>query len=127
MLNSIENKKILIVIGGGIAAYKVLDVIRELRKNNCEVKTILTNSGKEFVTPLSISALSKNKVFENLFDPNIVLGWQQWTTGGGDIPEASNFITVFYYGILRILRNFHSGHSGGIFFDKHKGNNHNWE
>jgi len=60
MLNSIENKKILIVIGGGIAAYKVLDVIRELRKNNCEVKTILTNSGKEFVTPLSISALSKN-------------------------------------------------------------------
>jgi phosphopantothenoylcysteine decarboxylase/phosphopantothenate--cysteine ligase len=70
MLNSIENKKILIVIGGGIAAYKVLDVIRELRKNNCEVKTILTNSGKEFVTPLSISALSKNKVFENLFDPN---------------------------------------------------------
>ena len=61
MLNSIENKKILIVIGGGIAAYKVLDVIRELRKNNCEVKTILTNSGKEFVTPLSISALSKNK------------------------------------------------------------------
>ena len=73
MLNSIENKKILIVIGGGIAAYKVLDVIRELRKNNCEVKTILTNSGKEFVTPLSISALSKNKVFENLFDPNKLL------------------------------------------------------
>ncbi|NCU69499.1 MAG: bifunctional phosphopantothenoylcysteine decarboxylase/phosphopantothenate--cysteine ligase CoaBC, partial [Candidatus Fonsibacter ubiquis] len=70
MLNSIADKKILIIIGGGIAAYKVLDVIRELRKNNCEVKTIITNSGKEFVTPLSISALSKNKVFENLFDPN---------------------------------------------------------
>ncbi|MFM7498587.1 MAG: flavoprotein, partial [Candidatus Fonsibacter sp.] len=70
MLNSIAHKKILIIIGGGIAAYKVLDVIRELRKNNCEVKTIITNSGKEFVTPLSISALSKNKVFENLFDPN---------------------------------------------------------
>ena len=70
MLNSIADKKILIIIGGGIAAYKVLDVIRELRKNNCEVKTIITNSGKEFVTPLSISALSKNKVFENLFDPS---------------------------------------------------------
>ncbi|NCU52496.1 MAG: bifunctional phosphopantothenoylcysteine decarboxylase/phosphopantothenate--cysteine ligase CoaBC, partial [Candidatus Fonsibacter ubiquis] len=47
MLNSIADKKILIIIGGGIAAYKVLDVIRELRKNNCEVKTIITNSGKE--------------------------------------------------------------------------------
>ena len=62
MLNSIANKKILIIIGGGIAAYKVLDVVRELRKNDCEVKTILTNSGKEFVTPLSISALSKNNI-----------------------------------------------------------------
>ena len=70
MLNSIANKKILIIIVGGIAAYKVLDVIRGLRKNNCEVKTIITNSGKEFVTPLSISTLSKSKVFENLFDPN---------------------------------------------------------
>jgi len=62
-------KKILLIIGGGISAYKVLEVIRELRKNGSEIKTILTKSGREFVTPLSISALSQNKVFENLFDP----------------------------------------------------------
>ena len=46
----LENKKILIIITGGIAAYKTLDLIRKLSKLNCEIKTILTKSGKEFVT-----------------------------------------------------------------------------
>ena len=45
----LENKKILIIITGGIAAYKTLDLIRKLSKLNCEIKTILTKSGKEFV------------------------------------------------------------------------------
>jgi phosphopantothenoylcysteine decarboxylase / phosphopantothenate---cysteine ligase len=45
-------------------------LLESLEKITVKLKTILTNSGKEFVTPLSISALSKNKVFENLFDPN---------------------------------------------------------
>ena len=65
---SIKNKKILIIIGGGIAAYKSLDLIRLLKKNNVEVRTILTKSGKEFVTPLSLSTLTKTKTFENIFD-----------------------------------------------------------
>ena len=64
----IKNKKILIIIGGGIAAYKSLDLIRLLRKSNNEVKTILTKSGKEFVTPLSISTLTNNETFEDIFD-----------------------------------------------------------
>merc|ERR1711991_644029 len=50
------------------AAYKSLDLIRLLRKNDVEVKTILTKSGKEFVTPLSLSTLTKSKTFENMFD-----------------------------------------------------------
>jgi phosphopantothenoylcysteine decarboxylase/phosphopantothenate--cysteine ligase len=61
---SVHNKKILLVICGGISAYKALDLIRLLVKNNAEVKTILTKSGKQFVTPLSITSLSNNKVFE---------------------------------------------------------------
>ena len=65
---TLKNKKILIIIGGGISAYKSLDLIRLLKKNDVEVKTILTKSGKEFVTPLSISTLTKSKTFENLFD-----------------------------------------------------------
>ena len=51
----LKNKKILIIVGGGIAAYKSLDLIRLLKKNGVEIKTILTKSGREFVTPLSLS------------------------------------------------------------------------
>ena len=65
---TLKNKKILIIVGGGIAAYKSLDLIRLLKKNAVEVKTILTKSGKEFVTPLSLSTLTKSKTFENIFD-----------------------------------------------------------
>ena len=61
---SLKNKKILIIVGGGIAAYKSLDLIRLLKKNNNEVKSILTKSGREFVTPLSITTLTKSKTFE---------------------------------------------------------------
>jgi phosphopantothenoylcysteine decarboxylase/phosphopantothenate--cysteine ligase len=67
---SLQNKKILLVIGGGISAYKALDLIRLLIKNNVDVRTILTKSGKQFVTPLSITSLSNNKVFEEIFDVN---------------------------------------------------------
>jgi phosphopantothenoylcysteine decarboxylase/phosphopantothenate--cysteine ligase len=65
---TLKNKKILLIIGGGIAAYKSLDLIRLLRKENVEVRTILTKSGKEFVTSLSLTPLTKNKVYEDLFD-----------------------------------------------------------
>ena len=65
---SLQNKKILLIIGGGISAYKALDLIRLLRKDDVEVKTVLTRSGKEFVTPLSIASLTNNKVYEDIFD-----------------------------------------------------------
>ncbi|MDC0059746.1 bifunctional phosphopantothenoylcysteine decarboxylase/phosphopantothenate--cysteine ligase CoaBC [Pelagibacteraceae bacterium] len=61
-------KKIILVIGGGIAAYKSLDLIRLLKKQDCEIKVVITESGKKFVTPLSISSLSKNKVYYDIFD-----------------------------------------------------------
>ena len=65
---NVKNKKVLLIIGGGISAYKTLDLIRLLKKNNFEIKTILTKSGKKFVTPLSIVSLSGGKVYESLFD-----------------------------------------------------------
>jgi phosphopantothenoylcysteine decarboxylase/phosphopantothenate--cysteine ligase len=67
----LKNKKILMVIGGGIAAYKSLDLIRLLKKNSVEIKTILTKSGREFVTPLSITTLTKSKTYENIFDKEL--------------------------------------------------------
>tara|TARA_B110000305_G_scaffold192185_1_gene215206 strand:- start:200 stop:1429 length:1230 start_codon:yes stop_codon:yes gene_type:complete len=67
---TLKNKKILIIIGGGIAAYKSLDLIRLLRKKDVEIKTILTKSGKEFVTALSLTTLTKSKTYEDIFDKN---------------------------------------------------------
>lgn len=64
----LKNKKIILIIGGGIAAYKSLDLIRLLKKQECEVKVVLTESGKKFVTPLSIVSLSQNKVYQDIFD-----------------------------------------------------------
>ena len=61
-------KKILLIIGGGIAAYKSLDLIRRLRERGAEVTPVLTRAAEEFVTPLSVSALSGTKVFRDLFD-----------------------------------------------------------
>ena len=66
-MNNIENKKILLVICGGISAYKSLEIIRLLKKDGANVKTILTKSAKEFVTPLSIASLSREKVYDDLF------------------------------------------------------------
>ena len=64
----LKNKKIILIIGGGIAAYKSLDLIRLLKKQECEIKVVLTKSGKKFVTPLSIASLSQNKVYHDIFD-----------------------------------------------------------
>ena len=66
-MNFLEKKKILLIISGGIAAYKSLDLIRSFTKLQCEVKTILTKGGAEFVTPLSIASLSKNKVYSDMY------------------------------------------------------------
>ena len=64
----LEGKKILLIIGGGISAYKSLDLIRILKKQNCEIKVVLTESGKKFVTSLSLASLSQDKVYEDIFD-----------------------------------------------------------
>ena len=66
-MKNLYNKKILLIICGGISAYKSLELIRLLKKRGAEVKTILTESGKQFVTPLSITSLSQEKVYEDLF------------------------------------------------------------
>ena len=66
-MNNIENKKILLIICGGISAYKSLEIIRLLKKKGACVKTILTKSAKEFVTPLSVASLSQEKVYDDLF------------------------------------------------------------
>ncbi len=100
---SLKNKKILLIIGGGISAYKTLDLIRLLKKNNVEIKTILTKSGKNFVTPLSIASLTNNKVYEDIFDVNNEseidhISLSRWADIILVLPTTANFMTKLSLG-----------------------------
>ena len=100
---NVKNKKVLLIIGGGISAYKTLDLIRLLKKNNNDVKAILTKSGKEFVTPLSITTLTKNKTFEDIFDKNSEaeidhISLSRWADIIIVLPTTANFITKLVLG-----------------------------
>ncbi|MGB3719157.1 MAG: bifunctional phosphopantothenoylcysteine decarboxylase/phosphopantothenate--cysteine ligase CoaBC [Hyphomicrobiaceae bacterium] len=61
-------KRILLIIGGGIAAYKCLDLIRRLRERGHSVRTVMTASAQQFITPLAVGAISGDRVFTDLFD-----------------------------------------------------------
>lgn len=60
-------KRILLIVGGGIAAYKSLELVRELARRGIATRAILTRAGEQFVTPLSLAALTKDKVYTDLF------------------------------------------------------------
>src|SRR5690554_5091115 len=63
----LQGKRILLIVGGGIAAYKSLELVRRLRERGASVRSILTRAGAQFVTPLSLSALTEDKVYGELF------------------------------------------------------------
>ena len=67
-MKNLSGKKILLIICGGIAAYKSLELIRILKKNGTKIKSILTSNGAKFVTSLSITSLSQEKVYTDLFN-----------------------------------------------------------
>ena len=64
----LQDKRILLIIGGGIAAYKSLELIRLLRKAGAAVTPVMTRAASEFVTPLSVAALAGQKAYTDLFD-----------------------------------------------------------
>ncbi|MEY8098954.1 bifunctional phosphopantothenoylcysteine decarboxylase/phosphopantothenate--cysteine ligase CoaBC [Falsihalocynthiibacter sp. S25ZX9] len=85
----LAQKRVLLIIGGGIAAYKSLDLIRKLRERGASVTAVLTKSAAEFVTPLSISALSGNKVYQDLFNLT-----DEAEMGHIELSRASDLIVV---------------------------------
>jgi phosphopantothenoylcysteine decarboxylase/phosphopantothenate--cysteine ligase len=100
---TLKNKKILIIIGGGIAAYKSLDLIRLLKKDNVEVRAILTKSGKEFVTALSLATLTKSKIYEDIFDKNSEaeidhIALSRWADLIIVMPTTANFMSKLSIG-----------------------------
>jgi phosphopantothenoylcysteine decarboxylase/phosphopantothenate--cysteine ligase len=68
-MQSVEGRNILLIVGGGIAAYKALDLIRRLRERGAHVRAVLTRAGERFVTPLSVTAISGERALTDLFDP----------------------------------------------------------
>ncbi len=70
-LDTVTHNRIVLIIGGGIAAYKCLDLIRRLKEQGVAVRAVLTRAAEQFVTPLSVGALSNEPVFTNLFDLNV--------------------------------------------------------
>jgi phosphopantothenoylcysteine decarboxylase / phosphopantothenate---cysteine ligase len=64
----VQGKRILLIVGGGIAAYKSLELVRRLKERGASVRAILTKGGAEFVTPLSLAVLTEEKIFTDLFD-----------------------------------------------------------
>ena len=64
----LAGKRILLIVGGGIAAYKCLELIRRLREREASVRVIMTEAAKQFVTPLSLASLSGDKVYDDMFD-----------------------------------------------------------
>ena len=99
----LKSKKLLIIVGGGISAYKSLDLIRLLKKNNVEVKVILTKSGKELVTPLSLTTLTKSKTYEDIFDKNSEaeidhIALSRWADLIIVMPTTANFMSKLSIG-----------------------------
>ena len=66
---TLRARQILLIIGGGIAAYKILDLIRRLRERGMAVRVVMTRAAQEFVTPLSAGAIAGERAFTDLFDP----------------------------------------------------------
>ena len=66
-MRALSGKRVLLIVGGGVAAYKALELVRLLRKADVAVRPILTRAGAQFVTPLSLSALCEDKVYVDLF------------------------------------------------------------
>jgi phosphopantothenoylcysteine decarboxylase/phosphopantothenate--cysteine ligase len=62
-----QTRRVLLIVGGGIAAYKVLELIRRGRERGLAFRVILTRAGAEFVTPLSLASLAEDKVYDRLF------------------------------------------------------------
>ncbi len=101
---ALQNKKIVVGITGGIAAYKAIEFIRLLRKSQAEVRVVLTPAAKAFVTPLTLQALSGHAVAESLLDPSAELAMghielAKWADAVVIVPTTADFIARLRLGM----------------------------
>jgi phosphopantothenoylcysteine decarboxylase/phosphopantothenate--cysteine ligase len=107
MIN-LENKRIVVGITGGIAAYKTIELIRLLRKANAQVRVVLTPAAAEFVTPLTLQAISGNAVAQSLLDPQAELAMghielAKWADVVLIAPASADFIARLTVGMANDL------------------------
>ena len=107
MIN-LENKRIVVGITGGIAAYKTIELIRLLRKANAQVRVVLTPAAAEFVTPLTLQAISSNAVAQSLLDPQAELAMghielAKWADVVLIAPASADFIARLTVGMANDL------------------------
>ena len=103
-MNIFKNKRILLIICGGIAAYKSLEIIRLLKKKDAQIKTILTKNANKFITPLSVVSLSQEKVYSDLFDHKNEsemdhISLSRWSDVILIAPATANTISKIAFGI----------------------------
>ena len=103
-MKNLNGKKILLIICGGIAAYKSLEIIRLLKKSGSSIKTILTKNANNFVTPLSVTSLSKEKVYSDLFNSDNEaemdhISLSRWSDLILVAPATANTISKIGYGL----------------------------
>ena len=111
-MNNLENKKILLIICGGIAAYKSLELIRLLKKKRAFVKCIITKNAEKFITPLSVTSLSQEKVYLDLFDYKNEaemdhISLSRWSDLILIAPATANTISKISYGMADDLSLIH--------------------
>ncbi|MDC0200503.1 bifunctional phosphopantothenoylcysteine decarboxylase/phosphopantothenate--cysteine ligase CoaBC [Candidatus Pelagibacter sp.] len=103
-MKNLNRKKILLIICGGIAAYKSLEIIRLLKKKGSSIKTILTKNAKKFITPLSVASLSQEKVYSDLFNSENEsemdhISLSRWADLILIAPATANTISKVSYGL----------------------------
>ncbi|AAU38545.1 Phosphopantothenate-cysteine ligase /Phosphopantothenoylcysteine decarboxylase [Basfia succiniciproducens] len=108
VMRNLNGKRIVVGITGGIAAYKTIEFIRLLRKSNAEVRVVLTAAAAEFVTPLTLQAISGNPVAQSLLDPQAELAMghielAKWADAIIIAPASADFIARFTVGMANDL------------------------
>lgn len=104
LMTKLKNKKIVLGITGGIAAYKCAELVRRLKEHGCEVKVVMTDSAKHFITPLTMQAVSGEMVSDSLLDPSAEaamghIEFAKWADLILVAPATSNIIAKMAAGI----------------------------
>src|SRR3954464_13531035 len=103
---AVDRARVTLIIGGGIAAYKALDLIRRLKERQIQVRCVLTKAAQQFVTPLAASALSHERCYTDLFDPESEFDAGHIRLYLGDVPWIEDDAAKAWYARVKSRPSF---------------------